>query len=766
MRRNTLVLSILCALSGIGLYPAEVNAADIWAEKGPGNIFGKDLTITTTSAESVYGVYSAYSTNDGTASQNSISVETQINWDTTKSYPPQIVGGYSHQGNASSNIVKVSTSDVYDVFGGVSKNNGSAIGNQVFIGHDVKAGDWPKQTSGTYALVVGGMVQNGSQGSVAQGNTVTVNATDQDGNQDYYINFVLGGQTRGTLGNTIDNTAILQRGHIYQLMGAESLNGDATGNQVFIQGGLVANWDKRLKGYVYGATGAKSVSRNEVTMTGGKVIGDILGGLGGSEANENKVIISGGEIVGSVLGGIGSTVANNNLVEIRGTPNLTQARLFGGNAPQTQGNTLNIKTSGIVVQQIGDFQKLNFHIDQTVDSSPLLKVVGDQSTDISGSDVNVYLATQAVSLKYGDEIVLLENSQGLDSEGFDGSIIYDNSEGLLDYALSFNVTPTTLGIQVSDAEVKPETTSYLSANLSRLAFVNQGSDLLTGQGMVASREASQTGRHLFVALQTGSNHYNDNSYIDLEGESLLIGGSWSVDAFGSQVTLGGFVESGWGDYEAENALTSLDVVKGQGETHYQGAGLLAYWDQYPSADKGFYAEASVRLGRADLSYQMIDPVMNYDYDVSGAYHAAHVGLGFRYPINDENNIDLFTKFYYSHQDSDGFVIDQNSVKMNSITSKRWRAGLSYRHRGFTPEGCVFDWQTSLAYEYEFDGKAQGSIDGFNIIDSELQGSTGIGEVSITFLPSADSDMRLRASIQGFAGTREGFIGQIQWTQIF
>ena len=315
-------------------------------------------------------------------------------------------------------------------------------------------------------------------------------------------------------------------------------------------------------------------------------------------------------------------------------------------------------------------------------------------------------------------------------------------------------------------EAKPETQSIVSANLSRIAFVNQGSDLLVGQGIVAGREAEENGCHLFVALQTGSNHYNIDSYIDLEGESVLMGSVWPVDAFGSKLTLGGFIESGWGDYEVENALTAQSVIKGQGETHYRGAGLLAYWSESPLAEQGLYAEASMRLGRADISYQSVVSSLDVDYDVKGTYWAGHVGLGYRHQFNDENHADLYTKFFYSHQDSDAFVIDRNTVQMDTIESMRWRTGLSYRHRGFTPEGCAFDWQAALAYEYEFDGKAKGSIDGYRILESELQGSIGIGELSITFLPSRDFGTRVRASLQGFVGAQEGYIGQIQWTQTF
>ena len=572
--KKNLVVSILCALSGIGLDPVVVHATGTSVVSDHEDIIGNSYSINETPINSVYTVYSAMHNGAGTVTQNTITVQADLNWDTSSKIPPQLYGGYSNSGLASYNTVNVSATDVYDVCGGASKYYGSATYNKVIVGNDVKAGKWG---NATYALVVGGVVINGSADSVAQYNEVTIKATDKNLKEDYYIDYVLGGQIRGkNQGDVLDNKATLERGHINLLIGGESGSGNAIRNHVFLEGGLVASRDKSLNGGgVYGGTASISASENTVTITGGKVIGNVLGGTDASEANDNEVIISGGEIIGSVWGGRGTTVANNNLVEIQGTPNLTRASLFGGEAPNTQGNTLNIKTSGIVVQQIGDFQKLNFHIDHAVDSDSLLKVIGDQSTDISGSDVNVYLADQAVPLESGQEIVLLESAQDLlTDDDFDGLIIYNKPEGLLDYGLSFNVTRKTLGIQVNTVEAKPETESFLTSNLSRMAFINQGSDLVVGQGLAAVRESIQNGQRLFVALQTGSNHYNIDSYIDMEGESLLMGGSWSVGAPDSQVTLGAFFESGWADYEVENELAPLSILKGKGETHYQGGG---YW---------------------------------------------------------------------------------------------------------------------------------------------------------------------------------------------
>ena len=706
-----------------------------------------------------------------------------------------VAGGFAQKGQALSNEVIISNTIIHDVYGGGSQE-GCANGNQVTIKSGVEAGLFRRsQTASiTYGSVYGGMVNKGLGGSVASQNSVLVEADNEN-----FLTGVYGGENRAGAGDADANSVVLTSGHIREIIGGHSAVGNATENEVVISGGLVADQDKTSAGNVYAAQALMSASRNKVFMTEGKVIGSVYSGAAseasnnevcitggelngsifageGKKANNNQVVISGGAISGSIYAGYGESAADGNRIEIQGAADLAKARLFGSNLSSSTGNTLNIRTSSVVVQEIGNFQNLNFYIDEPLESgAAVLKVVNEDysmgrsstinQTDVSSSSINVYLADQAVPLESGQEIVLLENAQGLVTGNFDGSIIYNKPEGLLDYGLSFNVTPTTLGIQVDTVEAKPETESFLSSNLSRMAFVNQGSDLVVGQGLAAVRESIQNGQHLFLAVQTGSNHYNVDSYIDLEGESLIMGGSWSVGAPNSQVTMGAFFESGWGDYEVENALTPLSILKGKGETHYQGGGLLAYWDQYPSADKGLYAEASVRLGRADLSYQTVASSSEFDYDIKATYWAAHVGMGYRYAF-DNNNVDLYTKYFYSHQDSDDFMLDQNSVKMNSIKSKRWRTGLSYRHRGFIPEGCVFDWQASLAYEYEFDGKAEGSVDGYRIHDSELEGSSGIGEVSITFMPSEDSSTRVRASIQGFVGVREGYIGQIRWYQTF
>lgn len=759
-RMNTLAGAVLCAVTGIVLFPSFGYAAApektldsnnfdedlsgylVYGKSSKNTVSGHHLNVSQGAAAN--RVFAALSS-QGDAVNNSITVQNlMLDLDSGGVGNVSIIGaGFTKlSGNALKNFVVVSNTTVHDVYGGRS-NTGSAKNNTVKIHSGVQAGLYLDKTDDgqiltkSYGWVVGGLVQGGS--GEASENKVVVDGLD------IYLDDVLGGQHRKD-GVANQNVVEINDGHLRSIYGGNSYFGDANNNTVLINGGLIAGKNKTDPG-------------------------SIVGGEATNSASGNRVEINAGQIIGSIVGGSGKTTDDNTII-ITGRPNLAQATLIGGTADQASGNTLIVKTSDLSVRNIEGFQNLEFFVSgSTSFGSTLLSLIdtsqsNQNSTVLSDVEVGVQIASRSEDLSIGDEFVLLNNLDGIRIDRLSGSVNYDQSASILNYDWALDQEFDSLVAKLVHIEAKPETKSIVSANLSRIAFVNQGSDLLVGQGIVAGREAEENGRHLFVALQTGSNHYNIDSYIDLEGESVSVGSVWPVDAFGSKLTLGGFVESGWGDYEVENALTAQSAIKGQGETHYRGAGLLAYWSESPLAEQGLYAEASMRLGRADISYQSVASSLDIDYDVKGTYWAGHVGLGYRHQFNDENYADLYTKFFYSHQDSDAFVINRNTVQMDTIESMRWRTGLSYRHRGVTPEGCVFDWQAALAYEYEFDGKAKGSIDGYRILESELQGSTGIGEVSITFLPSRDSGTRVRASLQGFVGAREGYVGQIQWTQTF
>ena len=68
-----------------------------------------------------------------------------------------------------------------------------------------------------------------------------------------------------------------------------------------------------------------------------------------------------------------------------------------------------------------------------------------------------------------------------------------------------------------------------------------------------------------------------------------------------------------------------------------------------------------------------------------------------------------------------------------------------------------------AWEYEFDGKAKATTYGFDVPAPSLKGSTGVGELGLSFTPNVLSQnaFSVDLGLQGYTGMREGLGGTMQ-----
>jgi hypothetical protein len=66
-----------------------------------------------------------------------------------------------------------------------------------------------------------------------------------------------------------------------------------------------------------------------------------------------------------------------------------------------------------------------------------------------------------------------------------------------------------------------------------------------------------------------------------------------------------------------------------------------------------------------------------------------------------------------------------------------------------------------AVEREFDGKAKASTKGFALDAPSLKGNTGIGEIGLSYKPSATLPLTFELGAQGYVGKREGVTGSLQ-----
>jgi hypothetical protein len=287
-----------------------------------------------------------------------------------------------------------------------------------------------------------------------------------------------------------------------------------------------------------------------------------------------------------------------------------------------------------------------------------------------------------------------------------------------------------------------------------MALLNQSADLLTNQGINSMQASARAGRDSFLVMQGGSSRYQTGSGFDLDSFSLLGGVVWGPELNDTTAAgLGLFLETGWGDYNSSNSFSNMPSVEGSGDTRYVGFGALGSvnWDS------GFYTDASFRLGwvKNDLSTDVIKYGQNGSYGAtSSLYFGAHLGLGWHWRLTRQDTIDFYTRYAWTHADSDEVIVLGDSYQFDNSDSQRWRNGVKYaRAMGeFAP-------YLGLAHEFEFDGQADGQVYGYRLRETDMGGSSLIGELGLSWTPA--DYITLALALEGSLGQREGVSGIFQ-----
>lgn len=314
-----------------------------------------------------------------------------INYDTSASgvmNPNSVFGGLGKTENAGNNEVVLQNGQVDDYISGGVSESGNALDNAVVIlGGSVGSS------------VLGGWGKNGD----VSGNTVTISGGAVRNN-------VLGGSSEN--GSTAGNRVTISGGSVNKnVFGGFSVTGNASGNTVTFNRGLVG------KKFFGGYSESGIVSGNTITINGGSV-GD--GGYGGycydGVVANNTVIINGGSIEGFVLGGFcydGS--ATGNIVTISGRPELAEAHIVGGHTENSQedaftGNTLELKSSGISVKTVHNFEYYNFYLSESLTTDEvMLNVSGIVYLD--ETTVTISMKNNS-KLQKGDKVILIHTDWG------------------------------------------------------------------------------------------------------------------------------------------------------------------------------------------------------------------------------------------------------------------------------------------------------------------------------------------------------------------
>lgn len=369
---------------------------------------------------------------------------------------------------------------------------------------------------------------------------------------------------------------------------------------------------------------------------------------------------------------------------------------------------------------------------------------------------NMYMQASAPlrRLQKGDTITLVDGVSGRNSDPdwqvaqqhvtYGGAILYE-----FDVFVNGNnpahdqLLATLTGSSLEDGMAH---NALLSASALHL-LLSQGGDRAAGAAgnfRPAGAGPDQAGAQAGFFMDLGGGHYElkTNSHVESDSFHLLAGpGLRFSHQNGGKTDLGLFFEAGWGNFDTYNSF-----YRGDGDTSYYGAGLLARHD-FPC---GFYGEGSLRLGHAKSDY---DSDYDTNYEISSSYYGGHVGAGYVLPVSAAGSLDFSGKFLFTRLEGDSSTNDAGDrMKVGDTDSYRTQLGVRYAHRLNERFGAF----AGAAWEYEFDGETSGEYNQLPISKTDPSGSSGLGEIGLNWL--AADNFSIDLSAHGLVGQREGYGG--------
>ena len=711
----------------------------------------------------------------GTANSNTVTVSGTVG--------DNIMGGYSVKGGADSNRLEITGNVTGYTYGGyaggsrttdnasrntVSIGNGGTVGGNIIGGVSAKgsADNNTVQTQGSGNL--GGSVYGGQTTAAAgsaNGNTVELGIGRTVGGV-VYGGYAKGdGSTSGSasgnkviVSGTVNSTATQYTGTVF---GGYALTGTADNNEVTISGGTIAS--QVMGGYSStGAFGSGSASSNTVKIINGSTVSsDIYGGYTGmGNANSNSILIESGTIGGDIYGGhTGYGTANNNSITIRGAVDMSGRTIYGGDSSSGNaktGNTLRFENTGGNIKAIKNIDVLG--VSALSDNSKVLTITNGVADDLANTTVK--LVASDSGLRVGQQITLVQANSGVivGTTTLDQATLKKNTNAFISYdfeevaGLSDKIAVVVTGKEADTANAR----ALAESRIAGVALLNQSSDLLIDQGFGAVKfngEDVVKDTYGFAITGGSSIRYNTGSFVKANGFSLIAGLAQKTTVDNGVWHLGAFFENGHSNYSTHN--DGVDgAVRGDGDATYNGGGILARFD----SASGMYGEASMRAGSIKNKFGGFAYNGGIgSYEDRSTYYGAYLGLGQQRQLSKNTSLDIYGKYFYTHQQGSDFEVLGEQVTTAAVKSSRMQLG-GRLTKQVTAEVSYYG---GVAWEYEFDGAADMAVAGADLAAPSLKGSSGIVEMGIRLKPSKTDKITLDLGAQGHFGKRRGFSGGLQ-----
>ena len=276
-------------------------------------------------------------------------------------------------------------------------------------------------------------------------------------------------------------------------------------------------------------------------------------------------------------------------------------------------------------------------------------------------------------------------------------------------------------------------------------------NVMDGLGLAANAGADGTSTAASVGGE--SSRYKTGSHVNTRSWNATVAVGRNHETKKGSLEYGIFGEYGKGSYTLHS-----DAGRGDGDGHYAGGGLLARWTNKHNV----YTETSIRLGRmSDTASDILhDAAGNgYGYDVHANYFGAHVGIGQVTNYRNGRSLNVYGKYFYTRREGVSFEAGADHYDLDSVSSSLLRIGARY---GTTVKR--WNWYGGLAFEYEFDGKSEGTVStGGNsaaIRAASVKGGSVRGEIGLRMDATKDNPWKADIAIYGYGGKHRGFGGNV------
>ena len=692
---------------------------------------------------------------NGSAAENKATVEGSI-------VGGNVIGGQSENGTSSQNTASVTNSNVSgDVAGGYSVNGAVAANTASVTGGSVGGSVYGGQTDGAQAAASntvtldGGAVINGavyggySENGTAEGNVVNVkNATIRD--------YIYGGKSKIRSSNDL---VYFHDGSVLGIIGGGC--DEAISNSVTLMKGGVEE-------HVIGGYATTTATGNKVTLTGGTVQGSVIGGYGNGTASENSVYLGGGTVQGNtidsatlgitidggVYGGYGTGATRNNSVYLYSTADVSNTSLFGGTSEAT-GNILNIGYDGAAwtgggqnVKNISNFENIKYSVLPWSSSKAAVTITDGTASNLSAATVSApqVTITGVKTLSTGDTMTLLDQSKVAaanqaikvkENSNFTIGIAAEGT-GLLSRDEQGNVI-----YKVDSIKATEQTHNTVMASAAGMAALTTGNDYIgaAGEGLFHPENIGADGLACYAKIGGGKLRQETGSHVNVNTWNAILAVGRKSEHKDSTFEYGAFVEYGKGNFSTFNENSQ----RGDGSVNYTGAGLLGKW----TTKNGLYVDGSFRAGRIHESASNLlrDDIRGYGYNERSSYLGFSLGIGKQFEAAHGDVVDVYGRYIFNRKGSMDFNAAGDDYNLDAINSHIFRLGVRY-----TMKRDRWKFYGDLSYEHEFDGKAEGRVNGLTIRGADTSG--GSARWSLNF------------DVTGYAGKKQGVKGGVSLTYMF